>query len=203
MQAEFHRTDSCGGYAVIMRREDGLTVRLPGSDLGWRAPHHLVHFIAEREFRLHRGVFGSIAAGAMFGNMTVVEGRTWFDANARSRAVLRAHTAEIGIAELVAGVVHEGVERQARPEVVLTRLRDAWGTLSPDACPYHPETLRRVLSILDGLVERWWLLPDGQRLALRWPLAVEVSAPRRAEGGRARNGRPGLAIRTGRIPRNR
>jgi hypothetical protein len=168
MQAEFHRTDGRGGYAVIIRRDDGLTVRLPGYDRTFRVPHDLAHFIAEREFRLGKGVFGSIAAGAMFSNMAVVEGRPRFDANARSRAVLRAHTVELGLAEVVAGVVHQGVEREDRFEEVFGRLREAWGIIRPGPCPYHPETLRRALAILYGLAERWQALPEGEQLTLRW-----------------------------------
>jgi hypothetical protein len=203
MQAEFHRTDGRGGYAVIIRRDDGLTVRLPGYDRKWRVPHDLAHFVAEREFRLSKGVFGSIAAGAMFSNMAVVDGRQRFDANMRSRAVLRAHAAEIGIAELVAGVVHQGIERDERFEDVWARLREAWGTVRPGPCPYHPETLRRVLAILVALGERWQALPEGEHLTLRWSLPVEVSADRPAAGGPARTRRPALATRTGRTPRSR
>jgi hypothetical protein len=203
MHAEFHRTDGSGGYAVIIRRDDGLTVRLPGYDRKWRVPHDLAHFVAEREFRLNKGVFGSIAAGAMFTNMTVVDGRQRFDAKVRSRAVLRAHTAEIGIAELVAGVVHQGVERGERYEEVWVRLRGAWGTVRSGPCPYHPETLRRVLAILAALAERWQALPAGEWLTLRWPLPVEISAGDRGAAAPARTGRPALARRTGRTLRSR
>src|SRR5262245_21588200 len=164
MQAEFHRTDGRGGYAVLIRRDDGLTVRLPGYDRTPRVPHDLAHFIAEREFRLDKGVFGSIAAGAMFTNMAVVDGRARFDAKARSRAVRRAHTVELGLAELVAGVVHDGIERRERFEDVLVRLREAWGRVRPGPCPFHPETLRRALDILSELADRWQTLPEGERL---------------------------------------
>ncbi|HKT05787.1 MAG TPA: hypothetical protein VJT31_40265 [Rugosimonospora sp.] len=160
-----------------------MAVRLPGYDRTWRVPHDLAHFVTEREFRLDKGVFGSIAAGAMFSNMAVVEGRPRFDARVRSRAVLRAHTAELGLAELVAGVVHDAVERGERFDQALLRLREAWGTVRSGPCPYHPETLRRALHILSGLAERWQTLPEGARLTLRWILPAEVSAGRRAGAG--------------------
>lgn len=181
MQAEFHRTTGRGGYAVMIRRDDGLTVRLRGGDGTLRVPHHLAHFVAEREFRLDYGVFGSIAAGALFTNMSVVGGRLRFDAQMRSRAVLRAHGAEIGIAEVVSGVVHRGVERAGRAEEVYAELRQAWGALSARPCPYQLDTLRRVLLILAGLSARWRTLPEGDWLAVRWP--VPVSAGRRAGAG--------------------
>lgn len=184
MQAEFHRTDSRGGYAVIIRRDDGLVVRLPGYDRTWRVPHDLAHFVAEREFRLDKGVFGSIAAGAMFSNMAVVEGRPRFDAKVRSRAVLRANTAEIGLAELLVDVVHQAVEHGQRFEGALAGLRAAWGVLREGPCPLPPDALRRALTILSDLAERWQGLLEGERLTLRWQ-SGELNPPRRAAAGRA------------------
>jgi hypothetical protein len=176
MQAEFHRIDASGGYAVIIRRDDGLTVRLPGYDRRRRVPHELVHFVAEREFRLDKGVFGSIAAGAMFSSMAVVDGRTTFDARARSRAVLRAYAADIGLAELVVDIVHRGVERGERLGDVLARLKEVWGMVRPNPFPYHPDILRRTLAMLSGLADRWQALPEGEHLTLRWPLGPQVAA---------------------------
>jgi hypothetical protein len=183
MQAEFHRTDASGGYAVIVRRDDGLTVRLPGYDAARRVPHDLAHFVAEREFRLIRGVFGSIAAGAMFSNMAVVGGRARLDTHARSRAVLRAHTPDLGLAEAVSGVVHRAVEQPAPFPEVMADLAGAWGSLRAGPCPFRPETLRRTLVILAGLAQRWAALAEGGRLTLRWPLPTEP-VPRRQPTGR-------------------
>jgi hypothetical protein len=96
---------------------------------------------------------------------------------------MRAHGTEIALAEIVSGVVHRGVERVERLEVVQARLKGAWDMVSPGPYPYAPETLRRVLVILSGLAERWQELPEGQRLTLRWASPVEFSAMRR--GGAA------------------
>jgi hypothetical protein len=168
MQVHFHRLDPSGGYEVLMRRDDGLTVRLSGFDRKWRVPHDLAHFATEREFRLGHGVFGSIAAGAMFSNMVVVGGRPRFDARARSRAVIKAYAAELGLAEMVSGVVHDGVEQDADADTVYRQLLEAWGTLQPGPCPYAAATLRRCLGLLALLEKRWGSVPVGERLALRW-----------------------------------
>jgi hypothetical protein len=170
MQVHFHRTDGSGGYAVLIRRDDGLTVRLPGLDRSWRVPHDLAHFVAEREFELGHGVFGSIAAGAMFGNMAVVGGRPRYDANVRSRAVIKAYAAELSLAEVLSGVVHDGVEHEANADTVYRRLLVAWGSLRPGPCPYQAATLRRCLGLLCALEDKWRTVPVGQRLALRWEL---------------------------------
>jgi hypothetical protein len=172
MQVHFHRTDGLGGYAVLMRRDDGLTVRMPGYDRKWRVPHEMAHFAAEREFQFDHGVFGSIAAGALFHNMTVVAGQARFDVAARSRAVIRAHAAELGLAEALSGVVHDGAEHGMPVPQLHARLVEAWGTLRPGPCPYRAASLRRCLDLLAVIGAKWRVVGIGQRLALRWELST-------------------------------
>lgn len=178
MRVHFHREEPRGGYAALIRRTDGLTVRLPGVGRTRRVPHDLAHLVAEREFRLSGGVFGSIAAGAMFSNMTLVDGRPRFDTRARSRAVLRVNSAELPLAECLSGVVHDAVEHDLDPATAYRRLREAWDVLRPAPCPYQPMELCRALDVLRQLAERWHLLGPGEVLPLRWELPV---APRRSD----------------------
>lgn len=63
-------------------------VELPSYSRTHRVPHDLAHAVAEREFGRADGVFGSIAAGAVFDNMRVIAGRPRHDAAARGRRVL-------------------------------------------------------------------------------------------------------------------
>ena len=137
MRVQFHRHDgSDDPYVVLVRREDGYTVRLPGYDRTTAVPHHLAHFVTEHEFRLTHGVFGCIAAGAMFSNMTLVNARQRYDAQVRSRAVLRVHGSELSLAEALSGVVHDAVEEGVDLGTGYRRLRGAWGALRPEPCPY-------------------------------------------------------------------
>lgn len=168
MRVQFHRSDRPDEYVVLVRREDGLTVQLPGYDRRMVVPHHLAHFVAEHGFRLNHGVFGCIAAGAMFTNMSLVDARPRFDTRSRSRAVLRLNAAELGLAESLSGVVHDAAEQELDFGVAYRRLREAWGTLRPGQCPYDAADLRRVLNLLGQLGERWRALGPGEVLALRW-----------------------------------
>jgi hypothetical protein len=168
MRVQFVRSDHGAGYTALILREDGVTVRLPGYDRTFRVPHDLAHFVAEREFGLDRGVFGCIAAGAMFANMSIVDGRRRYDANARSRAVLRANSAELTLAECLSGVVHDAVEHRHEFPAAYRRLRNSWGALRTGPCPYAPAELRQALDVLDRLTERWQALGPGGKLALRW-----------------------------------
>ena len=185
MRVQFHRSDRLDEYVVLVRREDGLTVQLPGYDRRMVVPHHLAHFVAEHEFRLTHGVFGCIAAGAMFTNMSLVDARPRFDAQSRSRAVLRLNAAELGLAESLSGVVHDAVEQELDVGTAYRRLREAWGALRPGPCPYDAADLRRVLNLLAQLGERWRALRPGEVLALRWGAAPR-SGPRSlaVSGGR-------------------
>src|SRR5437773_965984 len=79
MRVQFHRGGQPDEYLVLVGRDDGRTARLPGYDGRQAVPHHLVHFVAEHEFHLIHGVFGCIAAGAMFSNMSLVGGRPRYD----------------------------------------------------------------------------------------------------------------------------
>jgi hypothetical protein len=180
MRVQFVRSDQGAGYAVLILREDGVTVRLPGYDRTFRVPHDLAHFVAEREFQLSRGVFGCIAAGAMFTNMSLVDGRARYDANSRSRAVLRANSAELGLAECLSGVVHDAVEYGQDLWPAYRRLRESWGTLRSEPIPYEPADLRHALEVLRELGQRWQGLAPGEKLALRWDgHAAAVPGPRR------------------------
>jgi len=170
MRVQFVRSDQGTGYDVLILREDGLTVQLPGYGRTFRVPHELAHFVAEREFRLERGVFGCIAAGAMFSNMTVTNARHRYDGHSRSRAVLREFAEELSLAECLCGVVHEAIELGLGLGPAHRRLRETWGALRPGPCPFEPADLRRALDRLDLLGARWQAVAPGERLALRWEL---------------------------------
>jgi hypothetical protein len=185
MRVQFHRSDRPDEYVVLVRREDGLTVQLPGYDHQMVVPHHLAHFVAEHQFRLTHGVFGCIAAGAMFTSMSLVDARPRYDAQARSRAVLRVNAAELGLAESLSGVVHEAAEQKLDFGVAYRRLREAWGALRPGQCPYDPVDLHRVLNLLGQLGQRWRALGPGEVLALRWQEPPAPGARLRLAHGRA------------------
>ena len=110
MLIEFIRVDS-GSTAATIHRRDGVVVALHGYDKKFRIPHDLAHAVAERELGLADGVFGSIAGGAVFKGMTVVSGKPRHDAAVRSKRLLDANSKALTRAEVMAGVVHDAVER--------------------------------------------------------------------------------------------
>lgn len=157
-----------GFSTATIHRNDGVVVELPSYSRTHRVPHDLAHAVAEREFGLADGVFGSIAAGAMFDNMRVVAGRPRHDAAARNRRVLAAHQRALTVAELLAGVLHDAVEH-GRIRSAPAKARHDWGIVNETPLSY---TDRQVLAAVEALAElaaRWDGLPVGGTLEFRWP----------------------------------
>ncbi len=178
MRVEFER-DETRWYRSVLHRDDGVVLLLHGYDRKWRVPHDLAHFAVERALRLDDGVFGSIAAGAMFGNMDVLSGRLRHDAKRRSEQVLRANQKSLGLAEVLAGAVHDAVEHRDRRELV-ARAHGAWGVFSTEPFPYPPEALTTAADALEELADQW----TGRTLTVEWVSRRGPSAarpgPRRA-----------------------
>lgn len=156
-----------GRYYSRVRRQDGVVLHLPGYDRKWSVPHDLAHFAAERAFGWTGGLWGSIAAGAELPNMHVISGRPRHDHKARSDAILRANSADLGIAEALAGLVHELTESAAVP--VFGSLSRAWGTLRTGPCPFTSDQLEQAVADLRELRTRWQALAPGEHLDLHWP----------------------------------
>jgi hypothetical protein len=192
MDVTFHRLDGNRYYTTAVR-DDGVTVRIPGYDRTSAVPHDLAHFVAEREFGMTRGFWGSVAAGALFTNLPV-SGRQKPHAAERSKQIIKAHAVDIWRAETVAAAIHDAVEDDLAPEVVLRRLRaqsDSAGTGLP---PMTVTDVRTAAAALRREAERWSAVPVGQSLTLTWPFRAEDIPMSRS--GKARNGRlPGKQAR--------
>jgi hypothetical protein len=187
MRIVFTRVGEGGSLATI-HRHDGVVVELPSYSVTHKVPHDLAHAVAEREFGLADGVFGSIAAGVMFDNMRVVAGRPRHDAAARSRRLLAANKDALTLAELMAGVLHQQMEGGAETSAV-AKARHDWGIVRQEPFPW-PEA--RVTAAVDTLRERareWRTLGEGESLEFEWPdrLVRPVSAGKTA-GRRGRRG---------------
>jgi hypothetical protein len=152
-------------YWSTIHRDDNVVLFLPGYDRKWRVPHDLAHIATEKQLRLTDGVFGSIAAGAMFENMRVLSGRLRHDPRQRSRQVLRANGPGIGVAELLAAAVHAAVEQRAP---VVAAARRAWGSLCEGPFPYPDTELRHAVEALEDLGRRWSRLTAGEQLTIDW-----------------------------------
>lgn len=180
MRVEFAKAERGGSYALI-DRPDGVRLRMASYDRKSQVPHDLTHFVVERTLGLQRGIWGSIAAGAVFGSMEAVAGRLRHDRHERSRAVLRANRAEIGMAELLAGIVQRGVEHGGLD--VDLEIRRAWRSFRAEQSPFPAESTLRAVDELRNLADRWAGLAAGATLAVTWPhvRSARAWAPRQSK----------------------
>lgn len=187
MLIEFVRAPRGRSYATIHRR-DGVVVNLTGFSVKHRIPHDLAHAASERELDLADGIFGSIAAGALFTSCQVLSGRQRPDASARSERILRANARTIGFSEVLGGAIHDAVEN-GQPAAVGRRVRADWGVITSDPCPYTDGQFAAAVSTLERLGRDWELTEIGRCLHFVWPDRLTSAVPaapraRRAESRR-------------------
>ncbi|MTD59085.1 hypothetical protein [Amycolatopsis pithecellobii] len=176
-----------GGSRAVLHRDDRVTLEMRSYDRKWRVPHDLAHAVTERELRLGGGVFGCIAAGALFSSVRVLEGRQRHDAAALSRQVIACHEREIGIAEALTGAVHATVEHGRHS--AFPAARDAWASVREEPFPYTEMDLQRATSALTRLADAFTHLPAATGLRFEWPrrltaAAVPTTRPRSQPGRR-------------------
>ncbi|MEU8658695.1 hypothetical protein [Actinoplanes philippinensis] len=168
-----------------MRRGDGVVLQLPGYDRKYRVPHDLAHYATERTFEMAGGVFGSIAAGAVFSNMRVLGGRPRHDAAARSRRVLDGCKQSLGLAELLAGMVHHAVETGI-PEQAPALVRKAWGALETGEPPWPGTRIAEAARLLTELAADF---EAAGTVRVTWPDHLVPAAPTPKGVRRGRRGR--------------
>src|SRR5258707_909697 len=74
MRVEFARRAGGGSLATI-ERPDGIRLLLTSYDRTNSVPHDLAHFVTERDLGLQRGLWGSIASGALFDSLQILAGK--------------------------------------------------------------------------------------------------------------------------------
>lgn len=193
MRVSFCRLDGPkggnGGSIATIERADGVTLRMCSYDRTFSVPHDLAHFVAEQEFRLNRGVWGSIADGVVFGSMAVAAGRLRHDSRQRSRDLLRANQRDIRLAEIISGAIHDAVERDvpARAADIVA----AWQIYRSDLPAFPPDLPARATARLNVLRAVWQALGPEESIDLVWtpPGAAQSGASSRHRGRRARPAR--------------
>jgi len=160
----------------MVHRSDNVTLEMRSYDRKFQVPHDLAHAVTERELQLSAGVFGCIAAGAVFGSMRVVTGRPRHDAKARSASIIKANARSLTLAELLSGIVHDHVEGTLTRPLPKT-LREAWGSQEQRPFPYSDAIVTSTASTLRTLAERWSRLSPEEGLEFTWPPRLTAPFP--------------------------
>lgn len=184
MFIEFARAKA-GSTIATIRRRDGVLLELPGYDRKHRVPHDLAHVVTERELGMSGGVFGSIASGAMFSNMRVVDGKQRHDAGERSKRLLKANREALVLAEIMAGVVHDAVEHEGGRSVC-AEARRAWASVSVDPFPWTDQQLTDAVRRLAELAANY---QRDDAVQVTWPDNLSNAVPDPPGIKRGRRGR--------------
>lgn len=158
---EFAKRDRGGGSIAMITRPDGVRLRLTSYDRKYRVPHDLAHFATEKELGLTDGLFGSIAAGALFDSVEVVSGTR---AGIRSAAVRKRNAVALAFTECLVGVVHLGVD--GPDHAVVDGLERTWQSRREGRCPYPAERRLAAIRSLKDLGARFAALGPGETLDL-------------------------------------
>jgi hypothetical protein len=172
----FLPTDRDVSCRVVVHRSDNVTLEMRSYDRKFRVPHDLAHAVTERGLQLSAGVFGCIAAGAVFGSMRVVTGRPRHDAKARSASIIKANARSLTLAELLSGIVHDHVEGTLTRPLPKT-LREAWGSQEQRPFPYSDAIVTSTANTLRTLAERWSRLSPEEGLEFTWPPRLTAPFP--------------------------
>jgi hypothetical protein len=170
MDIEFVRSEHRREVTQVTRG-DGVQLSVPVFGPLEPIPHDL-HFAVERELELREGFWGSVAAGAIFDGVHVIEGRQRPHARERSRAVLKANQRGVLFAELLVALAL----RVAKGE----RIED--GSLPLDFALAHTRAdrdalIQRVQPAVEEMCALWRMVPLGATLAVHWPDWLQRSDP--------------------------
>jgi ribosomal-protein-serine acetyltransferase len=164
MRVTFPRLpDHARGYALI-ERDDGVVYQLYGGTAGSRLPHDILNLVVERELRIGDGIWGGIAAGAVFDTMRYVRGRRVPQAAERS-GQLRGFARPRQRAELLAELVSRAASLDHLTAAGIRRL-------AADSLPeagVDPVAIAAAARVLQVEAARWARLRVGQELCYDWP----------------------------------
>lgn len=175
MEVEFRRRPDDGSVAEI-HRADGVHLRMRSYDRTNQVPHDAVHLVGERALGITEGLWGSLAAGAVFDSVEVVAGRLRHDRHRRSDEVRRRHDAWLRQAEVVVGVLLSCLDRDGT--ATHRELGRAWAVTHTGPAPFSVEQADRAVRELRQLRTDWRALAvGGPGLRFTWP---EARSRRRA-----------------------
>lgn len=177
MHIEFERRKGGGSLATI-DRPDGVRLLLTSYDRANAVPHDLAHFVTERDLGLQRGLWGSIAAGALFDSLQIISGKRRHNDAARSQAIRRDNADELALVEVLVGAVLRGL--QLGDTVAVREIELAWSSVRESPCPFPPDRSITAVTELRRLGRLFNELNGSRTLPLDW----RTTAPRKTGGKR-------------------
>lgn len=151
---------------TVVTRNDRVRLSVPVFGKLKPIPHDLAHYVAERELGLPTGLWGSVANGALFEGMRVLEGRQPPHARERSHQIQVANHSAILLSELLVEAALHAVQGTPPPDLYLLGELDA---IRPRDKAERLVLLEQLRLATEEMCERWRAIPMGGTLTVEWP----------------------------------
>jgi hypothetical protein len=155
---------------TVVKRDDGVTLRVPGPGFMRALPHDLAHLVVETSLRLKHGFWGTTAAGAKFRGMELLDGRQRPHADTRSTALLKANALALSEAErwVAAFEMIVGRRLESQPQLCAKVLAEATAAFRKPAQQVSHQDVVAVCSAWRTMQSRWEALGPGESLETEW-----------------------------------
>ncbi|GIH20130.1 hypothetical protein [Rugosimonospora africana] len=168
----------------LVERDDGVAYRMDGPSVRGKLPHDLIHLTVERTLGIADGIWGAIAAGAVFESMHHHAGRRPPHAAEHSAALIRANGASLHAAELVGGLAERIADTPPPTPADVVRQAEEYlqwldGTVDLARLEVAAAAVREA-------TENWHAVPVGGQVVAWWPARLRmapVPARRTARSG--------------------
>jgi hypothetical protein len=186
MRITFRRFPGHTAAYSVIERDDGVIYRMkefipPGA----RFPHDLRHLVVERELAIADGLWGCIAAGAVYTSMEHVRGRRPPHSAERSAELKRGQRQPVMRAGLLADLVEavamldppseDDIRRLTRAKLSALPVTEPGADAADAAAVPPPAALARAARALQVEAARWARLRVGEELVYSWPAAPAAS----------------------------
>lgn len=157
-------------YSTVVERDDGTRLSVPGYGFMRALPHDLAHCVVEAGLGLDRGFWGSVADGAEFRGMQIINGRRKPHATDRARTVAKANDERASEAERLVACFEKIIEGELDkvPERAEAELREATAAFRRGAPPISRSDIAKLCTAWRLMQTRWNQLPIGQSIRVEW-----------------------------------
>lgn len=176
MIVSFTRLSADGLHAVRVERDDGVVLTSTRSrNRAGYIPHDMGHLVADRAFGLHDGFWGSVAEGALFESLDVVEGKLRHDARAKSAEIMKRNERGLLLSEVISGPPYDAVEQGWDLESTCKAVARAWGYVHAGQPPFDRAVVAGAVEAFRQARAGWDATTVGKAVVFEW----RVTTPRR------------------------
>lgn len=175
MRITFMRIPDHQRGSALVERDDGVCYWMDGGPVTAALPHDLVHFTVERAVGMPDGIWGAVAAGAVFRSMRHQRGRRRPHAAELSAALIRANRDRLRRAELIGGFVERVAEMPAPTVDRVARFAKTFLVTLPDG-DLDPRLAATAAVAVQEMGRRWRSLSVGDALSVEWPARLRMQA---------------------------